>query len=94
MLYFAALIQIDQTDCGKFNNSIYNFFQAHVQLADERVFIGPSSPIESYLNIPNILQAVRKTAADAVHPGYGFLSENFEFATVLVSKAYEISTNQ
>ncbi|KAH1002014.1 hypothetical protein HUJ04_005959 [Dendroctonus ponderosae] len=59
---------------------------AHVQLADERVLIGPSSAIKSYLSIPNIMEAVRKTGADAVHPGYGFLSENSEFATVLESE--------
>lgn len=52
----------------------------HVQLADEAVYIGASKVSESYLSIPNIIEACRKTGADAVHPGYGFLSENTEFA--------------
>ena len=52
----------------------------HVKEADEAVFIGPSPSIKSYLNIDNILQAVDISGAEAVHPGYGFLSENAEFA--------------
>jgi len=52
----------------------------HVQLADESVLIGPPSPLESYLKIDAILEAAKKIGADAVHPGYGFLSENPEFA--------------
>jgi acetyl-CoA carboxylase biotin carboxylase subunit len=52
----------------------------HVRFADEAIFIGPSPSIESYLNIQNILDACSVTGADAVHPGYGFLSENAEFA--------------
>lgn len=52
----------------------------HVSLADEAVFIGPAPAAKSYLVIDNILEACRTTAADAVHPGYGFLSENSEFA--------------
>ncbi|HCU88755.1 MAG TPA: acetyl-CoA carboxylase biotin carboxylase subunit [Gammaproteobacteria bacterium] len=52
----------------------------HVRLADESVCIGPSSPAESYLNIPAILSAAEVTDAVAVHPGYGFLSENADFA--------------
>ena len=55
----------------------------HVKLADESVCIGSHKPINSYLNIPSILSAVELTNSDAVHPGYGFLSENFEFARVL-----------
>ncbi len=51
----------------------------HVQYADEAVLIGPASAAESYLNIPAILQAARKTGAQAIHPGYGFLSENADF---------------
>ncbi|XP_030762949.1 propionyl-CoA carboxylase alpha chain, mitochondrial-like isoform X2 [Sitophilus oryzae] len=58
----------------------------HVKMADEAVFIGPSSAIESYLNVDKILEAVRKTNADAVHPGYGFLSENREFVKILESE--------
>jgi acetyl-CoA carboxylase biotin carboxylase subunit len=52
----------------------------HVRLSDESVCIGPPSPTESYLNIPAIISAMEVTDADAVHPGYGFLSENADFA--------------
>ncbi|MFZ5907368.1 MAG: acetyl-CoA carboxylase biotin carboxylase subunit [Nitrospirota bacterium] len=52
----------------------------HVRLADESVCIGPASPAQSYLNIPAILSAGEITDADAIHPGYGFLSENHHFA--------------
>jgi acetyl-CoA carboxylase biotin carboxylase subunit len=52
----------------------------HVRLADERVCIGPPSVRESYLNIPVIVSAALSFGADAVHPGYGFLSENGDFA--------------
>ncbi|MBL7665530.1 MAG: acetyl-CoA carboxylase biotin carboxylase subunit [Bacteriovoracaceae bacterium] len=52
----------------------------HVKVADESVCIGPAKPKLSYLNIPSILSAAEITGADAVHPGYGFLSENDEFA--------------
>ena len=55
----------------------------HVRLADESVCIGPPSARESYLNIPQILAACEITGADAVHPGYGFLSENARFAEIL-----------
>lgn len=52
----------------------------HVRLADERVCIGPPAPAASYLNIPTIVSAALSFGADAVHPGYGFLSENGDFA--------------
>ena len=52
----------------------------HVHLADESVCIGPASPTESYLNTPAIIAAMEVTHANAVHPGYGFLSENADFA--------------
>jgi geranyl-CoA carboxylase alpha subunit len=52
----------------------------HVQKADEAVCIGPAQVNQSYLVIDNIIQAAQKTGADAIHPGYGFLSENAEFA--------------
>jgi acetyl-CoA carboxylase biotin carboxylase subunit len=52
----------------------------HVRLADEAVCIGPASPTDSYLNIPSIISAAEVTDADAIHPGYGFLAENADFA--------------
>ena len=52
----------------------------HVRLSDESVCIGPPSSADSYLNIPSIISAMEVTDADAVHPGYGFLSENADFA--------------
>ena len=55
----------------------------HVRLADESVCIGPPPASESYLNIPQLLAACEITGADAVHPGYGFLSENARFAEIL-----------
>ena len=55
----------------------------HVRLADESVCVGSHQPINSYLNIPAILSAIELTKADAVHPGYGFLSENHKFAKIL-----------
>src|SRR6478609_5071477 len=55
----------------------------HVKLADESVCIGPPQSKDSYLNIPALLAACEITGADAVHPGYGFLSENARFADIL-----------
>jgi len=55
----------------------------HVEMADEAVFIGPSPAVDSYLVMDKILEAVRDTGAEAVHPGYGFLSENRLFAEAL-----------
>jgi acetyl-CoA carboxylase, biotin carboxylase subunit len=55
----------------------------HVRLADESVCIGPPQASESYLNIPRLLAACEITGADAIHPGYGFLSENARFAEIL-----------
>ena len=52
----------------------------HVQMADQAVNIGPAPVQQSYLNIPAILDAARRSGADAIHPGYGFLSENAGFA--------------
>jgi acetyl-CoA carboxylase, biotin carboxylase subunit len=54
----------------------------HVRFADEAVCIGPGPARQSYLNIPGIIAAAEITGADAIHPGYGFLSENAEFATI------------
>ncbi len=55
----------------------------HVRLADESVCIGPPAARDSYLNVPALLAACEITGADAVHPGYGFLSENARFAEIL-----------
>jgi len=55
----------------------------HVRLADESVCIGSHQPTNSYLNIPAIMSAIELTNAEAVHPGYGFLSENSDFAKIL-----------
>ena len=55
----------------------------HVRLADEAICIGPPSAADSYLNIPNIISAAEIVHADAIHPGYGFLSENAQFAEIV-----------
>ena len=55
----------------------------HVRLADESICVGPHQAANSYLNIPAIMSAIELTNCEAVHPGYGFLSENFEFAKIL-----------
>jgi acetyl-CoA carboxylase biotin carboxylase subunit len=57
----------------------------HVKLADESVCIGPPPPKDSYLNIPAIISAAEITNADAIHPGYGFLSENARFAEIVTA---------
>src|SRR5271154_4818082 len=60
----------------------------HVRLADESVCIGPAPAAKSYLNIPAIIAACEITGAQAVHPGYGFLSENARFAEILGAHGY------
>jgi acetyl-CoA carboxylase biotin carboxylase subunit len=57
----------------------------HVRLADESVCIGPAPGLQSYLNIPSILTAAEVTNADAIHPGFGFLSENADFAEMVTA---------
>src|SRR5580693_1772944 len=60
----------------------------HVRLADESVCIGPAPAAKSYLNIPAIVSACEITGAQAIHPGYGFLSENARFAEILAAHGY------
>ncbi len=55
----------------------------HVRMADEAICIGPPSATDSYLNVPNIISAAEIAQADAIHPGYGFLSENARFAEIV-----------
>src|ERR671924_1584508 len=55
----------------------------HVRFADDDVCIGPPPGRQSYLNIPNLIAAAEITGADAIHPGYGFLAENAEFADIV-----------
>src|SRR5712672_2782124 len=54
----------------------------HVRFADEAICIGPAKSARSYLNIPSVISAAEITDVNAIHPGYGFLSENAEFAEV------------
>ncbi len=55
----------------------------HVRMADEAICIGPASATDSYLNVPNIISAAEISQSDAIHPGYGFLSENARFAEIV-----------
>ncbi len=60
----------------------------HVRLADESVCIGPAPSSESYLNIPALISAAEVTDAEAIHPGYGFLSENAAFADKVTESGF------
>ncbi|MDX8392222.1 MAG: acetyl-CoA carboxylase biotin carboxylase subunit [Mariprofundaceae bacterium] len=60
----------------------------HTRLADEAVCIGPAPSAQSYLNIPAIMAAAEITDAEAIHPGYGFLAENAEFAEIVIASGY------
>ncbi|MEE9344548.1 MAG: acetyl-CoA carboxylase biotin carboxylase subunit [Methylococcales bacterium] len=62
--------------------------QKHVLLADETVCIGPAQSQDSYLNIPTIISAAEVTDSEAIHPGYGFLSENADFAETVVESGF------
>lgn len=58
----------------------------HVRTADEAVLLGPPPPLESYLNVDRIIEAAKEVGADAIHPGYGFLAENADFAARVESE--------
>jgi len=61
----------------------------HLALADETVCIGPAAGIKSYLSIPAIIAAAEVTGADAIHPGYGFLAENADFAEQVENSGFK-----
>ena len=66
----------------------------HVQMADEAVHIGPPPANQSYIVIDKVMDAIKQTGAEAVHPGYGFLSENQKFAEALEAEASPLSGRQ
>jgi acetyl-CoA carboxylase biotin carboxylase subunit len=82
----ALRIQRACTELGIATVAVHSIADAdamHVRLADESVCIGPAPASESYLNIPAIISAAEITGADAIHPGYGFLSENANFVSIV-----------
>ena len=66
----------------------------HTKLADEAICIGPASSAQSYNNIPSILTAAEITDSEAIHPGYGFLSENPHFAEACLTSGITLSVLQ
>ena len=66
----------------------------HVRMADESVCIGPAESSKSYLSIPSIISACEITGSEAVHPGYGFLSENAKFAEILKDHGINLLASQ
>src|SRR3546814_5357343 len=70
-------------------HSTADAYAMHVRLADEAICIGPPAAADSYLNIPNIISAAEISGADAIHPGYCFLSENAQLAEIV--EAHDIA---
>ena len=66
----------------------------HVRFADEAICIGPAKSTRSYLDIPSVISAAEITNVDAIHPGYGFLSENADFAEVCEASRHHIHRSQ
>ena len=82
---FKKILIANRGELGISTVAVYSEADAdslHVALADEAICIGPASSSESYLKIPNIISAAQITGAEAIHPGYGFLSENASFAKI------------
>jgi len=63
----------------------------HVKMADESICIGPANSSDSYMNIPAIISAMELSGADGVHPGYGFLAENADFAEQIEKSGFQFA---